>query len=263
MAPPFRPHLLVVDDEACIREALTAALGATYVVHAATSGAEACALLDAHPIAGIILDVQLGEEHGLDLIPRFRTRSAAPILVLTGHSTEALAIQAVDAQVAKYLKKPPAVPVLLAALRRLVPQTDSATDLVERARHTLDAHLATPLRIADLARQLGASEKCLRRCFQGACGKPPHRYLAELRMQRAAVLLRTTALGVEQIAEAVGYPNGEWFTKHFKRLHGITPSAFRASQGDPVAPAPSCGTDPQPAGHKTPEDCPKSTGQAA
>ena len=30
MAPPFRPHLLVVDDEACIREALTAALGATY-----------------------------------------------------------------------------------------------------------------------------------------------------------------------------------------------------------------------------------------
>jgi len=69
-------------------------------------GAEACALLDAYPIAGIILDVRLGEEHGLDLIPRFRARSPAPILVLTGHSSEDLAIQAVDAQVAKYLKKP-------------------------------------------------------------------------------------------------------------------------------------------------------------
>jgi CheY-like chemotaxis protein len=43
MAPPFRPHVLVVDDEACIREALTAALGAIYHVHAAASGAEACA----------------------------------------------------------------------------------------------------------------------------------------------------------------------------------------------------------------------------
>jgi DNA-binding NtrC family response regulator len=69
MPAPFRPHLLVVDDEACIREALIAALGATYVVHAAASGAEACALLEAHPIAGIILDVLLGDEHGLDLIP--------------------------------------------------------------------------------------------------------------------------------------------------------------------------------------------------
>ena len=47
MPAPFRPHLLVVDDEACIREALTAALGATYVVHAASSGAEVCALLTA------------------------------------------------------------------------------------------------------------------------------------------------------------------------------------------------------------------------
>ena len=244
MAIPFRPHLLVVDDEACIREALTAALGATYVVHLAASGAEACALLDAHPMAGIILDVRLGEEHGLDLIPRFRALTAVPILVLTGHSTEDLAIQAVDAQVAKYLKKPLALPDLLAALRRLVPQTDPTADLAERARRYLDAHLATPLRIADLAHQFGASEKCLRRCFQCACGKTPHRYLAELRMQRAAVLLRTTALGVEQIAEAVGYPNGEWFTKHFKRLHGITPSAFRASQGIPAAPAPPRRTDP-------------------
>jgi CheY-like chemotaxis protein len=54
MAAPFRLHLLVVDDEACIREALTAALGAIYHVHAAASGAAACALLRAHPIAGII-----------------------------------------------------------------------------------------------------------------------------------------------------------------------------------------------------------------
>ena len=138
MAPPFRSHVLVVDDETCIRGALTAALDATYVVHAAASGAEAGTVLDAHPIAGIILDVQLGEEHGLDLIPRFRTLSDGPILVPTGHSTEDLTIQAVDAQVAKYLKKPPALPDLLAALRRLVPQTAPTAALAARARRSLD-----------------------------------------------------------------------------------------------------------------------------
>jgi YesN/AraC family two-component response regulator len=227
MPAPFRPHLLVVDDEAGIREALTAALGATYVVHAVASGEEACALLAAQPIAGIILDVQLGEEHGLDLIPRFRIRSAAPILVLTGHSTEDLAIQAVDAQVAKYLKKPPAVPDLLAALRRLVPQTDSATDLAERARHYLKAHLATPLRVADLARHLGASETHLRRCFRVAYNKTPGRYLTELRMGEAARLLTTTALGVDQIAQRVGYQSAAAFGRIFRRAYGSTPSDYR------------------------------------
>jgi CheY-like chemotaxis protein len=125
MAPPFRPHLLVVDDEACIREALTAALGATYVVHAAASGAEACALLTAHPIACIILDVQLGEEHGLDLIPHFRTRSAAPILVLTGYSCEAVLLRGLREKVEEYLKKPVNLTELQTAVHRLVPQTDT------------------------------------------------------------------------------------------------------------------------------------------
>jgi YesN/AraC family two-component response regulator len=229
MAVPFRPHLLVVDDEACIREALTAALGATYVVHAAASGGEACALLTAHPIAGLILDVQLGDEHGLDLIPRFRTLSDAPILVLTGHSTEDLAIQAVDAQVAKYLKKPINLAELLVAIHRLVPQTDSATDLAERARHYLDAHLATHLRVADLARQLGASAMHLHRCFRAVTGKTPGRYLTEVRMQYAARLLRTTPLGIERIATATGYPSSTSFGRLFRRWFGMAPLAYRTT----------------------------------
>lgn len=263
MPAPFRPHLLVVDDEAHVREALSAALDATHVVHLAASGAEACALLQTQPIAGIILDVLLGDEHGLDLVPRFHALTAVPILVLTGHSSDEVLIRSVWAGVNGYLKKPVNVVDLQAAIRRLVPQTNPATDLAARARQYLDAHLATPLRVADLACRVRASEKCLRRCFQAAYGKTPHRYLAELRLQRAAELLRTTALGIEQIAEAVGYPNGEWFTKHFKRLHGITPSAFRAGQGVPAAFTPPRGTDPQPGGHNTPEDCPNSTGQTA
>ena len=48
------PHVLVVDDDASIREALGAALGHAYTVHAAATGDEACAVLRRHPIAAII-----------------------------------------------------------------------------------------------------------------------------------------------------------------------------------------------------------------
>jgi transcriptional regulator GlxA family with amidase domain len=49
-------------------------------------------------------------------------------------------------------------------------------------------------------------------------------------MQRARKLLRTTRLGIEQIAQAVGYSSGVTFDRIFKRAYGITPSEFRASR---------------------------------
>jgi DNA-binding response OmpR family regulator len=114
----------VVDDDPSIHEALTAALGHLYVVHAAASGAEACVILGSQPIAGIILDAILRDEHGLDLVERFRALAPVPILLLTGHSSEDLAIRALRAKVDDYLKKPPALTELYAALARLVPRAD-------------------------------------------------------------------------------------------------------------------------------------------
>jgi DNA-binding response OmpR family regulator len=114
----------VVDDDPSIHEALTAALGHLYVVHAAATGAEACAILGSQPIAAIILDAILRDEHGLDLVEQFRALAPLPILLLTGHSSEDLAIRALRAKVDDYLKKPPALTELYAALGRLVPRTD-------------------------------------------------------------------------------------------------------------------------------------------
>src|SRR5512139_1148780 len=88
-------HILVVDDDASVREALGAALAPEYIVHAVETGDEACALLSRQPVAAIILDAILGKEHGLDGVPRLRRASHAPILLLTGHSNEDLAIRAV------------------------------------------------------------------------------------------------------------------------------------------------------------------------
>jgi transcriptional regulator GlxA family with amidase domain len=46
-------------------------------------------------------------------------------------------------------------------------------------------------------------------------------------MQRAAELLRTTRVGIEQVAQAVGYPSAKTFGRLFKRAFGATPSEFR------------------------------------
>lgn len=228
---PFAPHILVVDDDPAVIEAITAALKETYVVHGAATGEEACDILRAHPIAAILLDVMLGKEHGLDLVKWFRNLSPARILILTGHSSEDLAIRAVWAQADGYLKKPASVRDLHSALARLIPRGEQPTDLAAQARQYLDDHVAMKFCPAELAGKFGVSESFLRRCFRQAYGKTPRRYLTEVRMRQAATLLRTTTRAVEQVAQDVGFSNVVWFIKCFKRVYGVSATEYRASRG--------------------------------
>jgi YesN/AraC family two-component response regulator len=221
------PHILVVDDDASVREALAAALDRTYVVHSASNGDEACAAMRKHPIAAIILDVLLGREHGISLIERFRTLSQAPILILTGYGTEELAIRALRAKASDYLKKPVNIRELHATLTRLIQSDHSRLDPAAQARHLMTEHPERPHTTASLAKDIGLSDRQLRRRFRHVYGKTPRRYLVEARLQRAEELLRTTDLGIEQIAQAVGYQNVAAFDRTFKRAFGVTPSELR------------------------------------
>ena len=54
-------------------------------------------------------------------------------------------------------------------------------------------------------------------------------YLTRLRMRNARELLKTTALGVPDSGERVGYQSELSFVKAFKKLHGMTPRAYRLS----------------------------------
>ena len=128
-APPPRPAILVVDEDPAVREALASGLTERYTVYPAASGTEACACLRAHSIAAIILDVYLGDEQGLDLLPHLRALSWARILVLTGQSTAALVSQALRAGVDDYLKKPLGLAELRAAVDGLVAPPASSPPL--------------------------------------------------------------------------------------------------------------------------------------
>jgi AraC-like DNA-binding protein len=60
-------------------------------------------------------------------------------------------------------------------------------------------------------------------------GRPPLAYLTECRMDEAEALLSDTDLGIAQIARFVGYADAFGFSAAFKRLKGLSPSAYRAA----------------------------------
>ena len=114
-----RPRVLVVDDEASIRELLSKTLALVdYHVDTAPDGPTALDRLrgSAGTFHLLIADLKMPGMDGLTLIRQVRQINAdIPIIIITGFSTESSAIEAVNLGVAGYLTKPFRVPQVLAA----------------------------------------------------------------------------------------------------------------------------------------------------
>ncbi|MEV4320113.1 AraC family transcriptional regulator [Actinocrispum sp. NPDC049592] len=90
-------------------------------------------------------------------------------------------------------------------------------------------HLHEEVSLDDLAAQANLSKFHLLRMFKAATGFTPHRYLVDLRMHHAAQLLRESPLSVLQVAIACGYRSPGQFAAAFRRVHGVSPLAYRGN----------------------------------
>jgi AraC-like DNA-binding protein len=97
-----------------------------------------------------------------------------------------------------------------------------------RARDLADAHYFEPIEVADMARAAGLSRAHFSREFRSTFGESPHRYLLTRRLERAAALLRSTDRTVADICCMVGLTSVGSFTTSFRRMHGMSPTQYRA-----------------------------------
>ena len=112
-----RQRVLVVDDEASIRDLLSKTLAlAEYDVDAVPDGTSALDRLRTVNYDLMIADLKMPGMDGLTLIRQAkRMKADLPVIIITGFSTESSAIEAVNLGVAGYLTKPFRVPQVLAA----------------------------------------------------------------------------------------------------------------------------------------------------
>ena len=115
-----RPRILVVDDEASIRDLLAKTLAlAEYDVDVSPDGRTALERMRMYPYDLLIADLKMPGMDGLTVIREAkRYKADLPVIIITGFSTESSAIEAVNLGVAGYLTKPFRVPQVLAAAAR-------------------------------------------------------------------------------------------------------------------------------------------------
>lgn len=101
-----------------------------------------------------------------------------------------------------------------------------------RLRRVLDcmtAHLEDDIGLDDLAVAACFSTFHFIRVFSNTMGMPPHRYLSQLRLERAKTLLSLQATPIAEVALACCFSSQSSFTRAFSRATGMTPRAYRRS----------------------------------
>ncbi|MBO9575149.1 MAG: response regulator [Sphingobium sp.] len=122
-----RPHLLLVDDEAAIREPLGAYLQRSgFRVSEAPNAAEARKILAGHAIELVVLDIMMPGEDGLSLCRSIREQGELPVILLTARSEETDRIVGLEMGADDYVLKPFSPRELVARIKTILRRAGGA-----------------------------------------------------------------------------------------------------------------------------------------
>ncbi|QNK57282.1 response regulator [Paenibacillus sp. PAMC21692] len=118
---------------------------------------------------------------------------------------------------------------LFAALGRIREKRLGKTaNVVERVRAYIDQHYAeVGLTVADIGKAVYLSSTYVSLLFKQETGGTIGEYLTQVRVDKAKELLRDPQYKFYDICHAIGYTDPSYFTKLFKKVTGVTPSAYR------------------------------------
>ena len=98
---------------------------------------------------------------------------------------------------------------------------------LRRVTQYIQDNLHRKLRLGELSAHVHMSPYHFARLFKRSTGTPPHRFVLRRRIDRATTLLTTGELSIAEVARLVGFQTTSHFTTVFRRITGITPSAYR------------------------------------
>ena len=239
-------NIMLVEDEILLRQSLARHIDALEmgykVVCQAPDGQTALDALASSDIHLIITDSRMPVMDGLALAKKVHDRYPHILtIVLSGYADFEYAQEALRQGVFDYLLKPVSREDLESALGKASLalekhfQLEEDTSLAGRDSREIVDHVLLYLRnhymdevdFSELSSRLGFSSAYLTKLFNKYVGSTPLKYLTDIRIHEAKHLLLNTALPIREVGEKVGYPDQFHFSKTFRKLTGVNPTAYR------------------------------------
>jgi AraC-like DNA-binding protein len=98
---------------------------------------------------------------------------------------------------------------------------------IEKAIEFIHDNYSRPLALDEIVEASGVSKYHFSRLFNDTMNITPLNYVVKIRMQKAIRLLKNEDLTIEEISQQVGYANGNYFSKAFRSVFGVSPGKYR------------------------------------
>jgi signal transduction histidine kinase/DNA-binding response OmpR family regulator len=246
--------ILVVEDQADVREYIRGALEPDYAVAEAADGRRGIDMAKAMIPDLIISDIMMPEVDGCELCRVLKgdiDTSHIPIILLTAKASEASMVRGLESGADDYITKPFSTKILTARIRNLIElrrglqlkiqrqkmllPTEIAVSSVDETflkemQQIIEKNLADPeFTIEQLCQELCMGRTTLFRKVEALTGESPKQFIQSYRLERAAQLLKARFGNVTEVALEVGFPNVSYFTRCFKEKFHQLPSTFQAA----------------------------------
>ena len=249
-----RPTVLVIDDNADIRNYVKTLLAEEYHVLDAPEAATGIRLAMKYVPDVIVSDVMMPGMDGIECCRRLKTELQTchiPVILLTACSLDEQRIQGYNGGADSYISKPFNSQLLLSRIRNLIDsrrqlrqffgdnQTlakenicDIDKDFVSRFKSLVEEKMRDPeLNVEDLGKDMGLSRVQLYRKIKSLTNYSPNELLRIARLKKAASLLASSDMTVAEIGYEVGFSSPSYFTKCYKEQFGESPTDFLKRRG--------------------------------
>ncbi len=249
---PALKTVLVVDDNARMREYVRSCLQHNYNVVEAADGQQGVDMAESRNIDFIISDVMMPVMDGLEFCKRIKEKietSHIPVILLTAKTDPQTQYAGLESGADDYVAKPFDMELLLRKIdtilsnrRRMVeslgagailtPSRVMVTPLDKKFLTSLMAAIEQrmddpALTVEQIEKQMGMSHSNFFRKLKSLTGLSGKELLQEVRLKRAAQLLEQSDLTVSEIAYQTGFSDPKYFSHCFKQKYHVSPSVYR------------------------------------
>ena len=250
---PSDAKMLIVEDDASIREMLADIFRTFYQVITASDGVEAMELVEKEMPSIVLSDVVMPRMSGTELCKQIKKEFNTchiPVVLLTArtaveHTVEGLRIGADD-----YITKPFNINILVSRCNNLVnsriqlqekftrqPQAFAqilATnpmdkEMLDRAMEIIEKYLDdSEFNVNTFAREMGMARTNLFSKLKAVTGQTPNDFILTIRLKKGAIMLRSNPeLNITEISDRVGFSSSRYFSKCFKDVYHVSPMSYR------------------------------------
>lgn len=242
-----RAKILIVEDNPELLLYIEQNLGEYYHVDSASNGAEAIKCIENNLPDIVITDFMMPEMNGIELCEKIKSTpkwQGVLVIILTALSSNEHKIDGYKAGADGYIEKPFDILVLQSRIENLLKNKsvlrknilktfDSDTSLVDNQNqafvnlvagivleHLSDAEFSIEI----LCNAVGMSNSTFYRKLKEISNQSPAEFINEVRMNKAAELLKTGKYNVSEVAYMTGFSFPNYFSKVFKKFFGCTPN---------------------------------------